>query len=217
MRRDQPYPDPITSQNLDKIGLSQQTVDGLPRWGHHPGGKAMEWMNLVIIGEQADIEATLETAGWHRAHPVTPLVLLKAFLAIVLKKQYLNGPFTLVFVGNQPQRLSYQKPTRINRFKQRHHARFWSTNFSNLSGQPVWIAHASYDVSIKGVGVLNFPPVHKIHSDIDAEREIIVQDIQLAGAKLRGYIQLQPAGGGVNAYGDRFKSDGRAAVLEVRT
>ncbi|MFI5240102.1 MAG: LssY C-terminal domain-containing protein [Candidatus Saccharimonadia bacterium] len=212
-KRDLPYTS-ASASNLSKVGLSSGVVEQLPKWGYYAGGKPMEWMNLIIVGDEEKLVRVLEDSGWYKGDPITPWVLVKAFFALVFHAQYLTGPFTPIFVGDKQQRLSYQKPTPLNQFEQRHHARFWPTNLADNSGKTIWIAHASYDKGIKQTSPLS-PPVHEIDERIDDERKVIVKDMVMGGAKLRGYIQFQPPGEGTNAYGDKFVSDGRAAVLEV--
>ncbi len=214
MRRDVPFKKAVV-KNLAQVGLSPATVTALPRWGYHSNGKPMEWMNLIFIGQGEALSTVLTEAGWYEAEPATPWVWVKAFFAILFNIDYHHGPFTTVFVENQPQKHSYQKPTEQNGFSQRHHARFWATPFVSLNGKPVWIGHSSFDSGVRGSGPFSFLPVHEIDAAIDNERKFIVGDMLKAGASLRGYIQFQPAGEGVNAYGDQFHSDGRVAVMEV--
>jgi hypothetical protein len=202
-------------EDLKAVGLSRDVFSALPRLSYLANGKPMEWMNLIIIGDEAAIKAAMEAGGWYEADNVTPWSLLKAFWVIIRGAQYLKGPMTPMFIDDQAQDLNYQKPTEENVFAKRHHARFWKTDQKDSSGAPVWIAHASFDKGIKGSGRFNFPPTHEIDADLDKERGIIAGDMVSGGAKLRGYIQFQPAGGGFNAFDDKFQSDGRAAVIEV--
>jgi hypothetical protein len=138
--------------NLHKVGLSRDVYLGLPRLSYLAGGRPMEWMNLVLVGQGRDIEQTLQAAGWYRAREVAPWSIGRAFWAILTHGQYLHGPVTPLFVGKQVHAFGYQKPTESHAFAQRHHARFWQTEFTDELGQPIWIAHASFDKGIKGHG-----------------------------------------------------------------
>ncbi len=204
------------TDNLKKVGLSKETFALLPRWGVLANGRPMEWMNLIVIGEEAEILSALQKGGWTVADRVSPGTLLRAFWAIITGGQYLSGPVTPIFIGDKPENFGAQKPTEANVFRERHHARFWKTDLTDKKARTVWIAHASFDKGIKGQGRFNFPPTHEIDADIDAERKVIVDDMIKGGAKLLAYIQFQQAGEGLNGFNDAFKSDGRAAVLEIK-
>ncbi len=205
-----------TERELTKVGLTDEVLGDLPRSSFHANGKPMEAMNLVLVGAEEAVLSIFLAAGWHEADPVSPWALWKAFWAITLNLQYLTGPVTPLFVDNHIQTMAFQKPSQINKFRQRHHTRIWSTNLTDNEGQKLWIAHASFDVSIKAEGIFRFPPTHAIDADIDAERDLLVDDLVKTGAKLRGYVQMQNSFAGANAFGDEYKTDGRAAVVEIK-
>ncbi len=204
-----------TAEDTVKLGLRSDVVDSLPRRGlRYDNGRLNESMNLVLFGTAEEVYDTWAEAGWYAADPVTPWSLLKSFIALVFNLQYKHGPVTPIMANGHQQEMSFQKPTDMNKFRQRHHARVWSTPYASTSGRPVWIAHASYDIDIKNI--FKFPPAHEIDKDLDGERGIVVKDLTGAGAVLRGFVVLQQPHSGVNAFGDEFETDGRAAVLEMK-
>lgn len=205
----------VSDAQLHKAKLSREDFDDLPREAFHGNGRPMEPMNLVLIGSEEQVLHSFLEAGWHEADPVSMRNVMHAWSVIIFGRQYLTGPVTPLFVDDRKELMAFQKPTKINKFKQRHHGRIWSTQFQDTDGRPVWIMHASYDINIKGSGALNFPPTHKIAPEIDKERDLLVADLREAGAKLRATLQFQNAFEGFNAFGDEFNTDGKIAIVEM--
>jgi hypothetical protein len=211
-------PVPVTSSpkavnEAAKLGIYPDVIDALPRRCYRYDGKPVEPMNLILIGTLEDVHRTWIKAGWLTADPVSAINMLRALGTLIMDTAYQHGPMTPLFVGNKIQDFSFQKPTKINKFRQRHHARIWSTPFASTGGKPVWIAHASYDIDIKSI--FSFPPAHQIDPDLDTERSVVVKDLTVAGAQLRGYVDLHTPHQGINAWDDHYETDGRAAVIEV--
>lgn len=206
----------VTDSELGKLGLSREVFEDLPRQSFHGNGRPMEPMNLLLVGSEEQVLHSMLAAGWHEADPVTIRNVMRAWFKIITNGQYLTGPVTPLFVNNHMQTMAFQKPTRVNKFKQRHHLRIWRTDFVSESKRPLWVVHASYDISIKGSGAFNFPPTHRIDVDIDKERDLVVVDLKKIGAKMRGYVQLQNPHSLENAFDDAYKTDGRMAVIELK-
>lgn len=196
-----------------KLGIYPDVINTLPRRCYRYDGKPVEPMNLILIGTLEDVQRRWLKAGWLTADPVTAFNMLRALGSLIMDAAYRHGPMTPLFVGNKIQDFSFQKPTKINRFRQRHHARIWSTPFASTNGKPVWIGHASYDIDIKSI--FSFPPAHQIDPDLDTERAVVVKDLTTSGATLRGYVDLHTPHQGINAWDDHYETDGRAAVIEV--
>jgi hypothetical protein len=207
----------VTKAELTKVGLSQEVFDDLPRQSFHGNGRPMEPMNVILVGTEEQVLRSMLAAGWYEADPVSFANVMRAWVALATNRQYLTGPVTPLFADGHMHVMGFQKPTELNKFRQRHHCRIWSTSLLDQHGHRLWIMHASYDISFKGSGIFSFPPAHTIEPNIDKERAEVVQDLKQAGAKLRGYIQFQNAHEGVNAFNDEFSTDGRAAVLELNT
>jgi len=62
---------------------------------------------------------------------------------------------------------------------QRNHVRFWLTN-SASDGRPFWLGSASFD---RGVGPSHDTgqTTHHIGPDVDAERDLVINDLTAAG------------------------------------
>jgi len=198
---------------LPSIGLTKEVVAKLPRESHHASSRPMETMNIIVIGTKTEIRQLYFMAGWYEALPVSFWNLLRSQVTIMFNSQFLRGPVTPLYVGMNQHDLAFQKPTELNKFKQRHHMRLWKMSFTATTGQPIWIGQASYDVGIKQTGSLVKVPVHEIDDNLNTEREILKRDLLAAGGVDYGYIKLQDQHKGVNAFGDDFFADGRACVI----
>lgn len=215
LRQRRLVPKYVRTRALPSIGLTKDIVAELPRHSFHASAKPMESMNIIVIGTKKEIRNLYILAGWHEALPVSLWNLLRAQLSIMFNGQFLRGPVTPLYIGINQNDMAFQKPTGMNKFRQRHHMRLWKTAYHAATGQPIWIGQASYDIGIKQTGSLIKVPVHEIDPDLNAERDILRNDLLSAGGIDYGYIKLQDEHKGVNAFDDKFFADGRAAVVGI--
>lgn len=202
--------------NLEKVKIDKQTYKKIPIVTENALGRAMEPLSILLLGPFGQWVGLLESAGWHKADPVSFRSLQKAMWALFRHGPYTKGPVTPVYIGRQVQDEAMQKPTGTNQFRQRHHLRMWKTNLKSSDNQPITVMHASFDVGIKALGVFSYPPIHRISPHIDAERDLIRDELVYQGAHLLGAIQLSTPFESKNGYGDVYFTDGRAYVLEIR-
>jgi undecaprenyl-diphosphatase len=93
---------------------------------------------------------------------------------------------------------------------ERHHTRFWPSGFS-WQGQPVWVATASFDNSLR------YLVAHSISPDIDRERDYIKAALDRTGLVADDtQVQLITPFSGANPVGNPFFTDGRAYVIVLR-
>ena len=61
-----------------------------------------------------------------------------------------------------------------------HHVRFWQVLEKGTDGRPVWLGAVTYD---RGVGLSRYTGqvTHHIGPDIDAERDLLMRDLTVAG------------------------------------
>lgn len=93
---------------------------------------------------------------------------------------------------------------------ERHHIRLWKTEYELPDGQSVWVGTASFDTGLKFSNTLLL--THKIDPNIDAERAYILKSLGLNDLK---YIQMVKPQLGLNAFGDQFFTDGKAAIVDL--
>ena len=192
--------------------IHEDHVGHLPRFSATLSGRAQAPVSMVFLGTGAELLRTFQSAGWHVADRVTPRTALRAFACGVLNKPYPSAPVLPVFVEGRLHSLAFQRHDEGDSSRRRHHARWWHTDLV-CEGRPVWVATASFDAGV-GVGRLFPLPIHHIDPDIDAEREYIVRSLTGTGSvEVTQRVQITEPMTGKNAAGDRFFTDGVAAVL----
>lgn len=177
-------------------------------------GGQMEPLPLVLVGTENDLMNGFTRAGWTRADLPTPVRLVREGLAALRNQPDPTGPATPVFLADQPQSLTLEKPgTGTPSIRRRHHTRLWQTRYCLAPDRrAVWIATASYDTGLELSSRLHLP-THRIDPDIDVERELIVRDLMAIGAKPEGKVTISPPLHEENAARDHFYTDGRAIVI----
>jgi membrane-associated phospholipid phosphatase len=205
---------PSAKQPLDIISLRTALPSDLPRQSEDLIGGQMEPVSLVIVGSEKELMSAFARAGWTRADLPTPVRLVQEGLAALRNQPDPSGPATPVFLADQPQVLTLEKPgTGTPSIRQRHHTRLWQTRYCLAPEcRTIWIATASYDIGLETSPQLHLP-THRIDPAIDEERELIATDLIAAGAKQEGKVAVSPPLYGSNAAGDPFHTDGRATVI----
>ena len=81
----------------------------------------------------------------------------------------------------------------------------------------VWVGAATFDVGLR-IAPWEGIPTHRISPDVDAERDLIVRELESTGcADLVDYVRLPLAlRKGRNVFGEKFETDSRTAVSAVQ-
>lgn len=199
-----PQGEMVVTPSLDSL-LGIISLPQFPKFSETIVGNKMEPVSLIVIASPDDLNKVFEKAGWFVADRGIGKVL-KLGLAAFSNQPYPTAPVTPSFLGAEPETIAFEKPTDLNTARQRHHTRFWLTNYS-VNGVPVWVATTSFDSG------LQYFITHRIKPDIDTERDFIkselmntdlvdsVQEIQLVSPLM-----------GTNQGGDQFFTDGKAYV-----
>lgn len=183
----------------------------LPVYCVTPDGFASDPINIGIIGTRRQIVEAMEQAGWYVADPHTPRNMLHEVVATILHQPYPNSPMSSLYLFGRHQDIGFNIPIEGS-WKHRHHVRFWATTFDPYSRQQplsadkihwfprrelrehqdeplLWLGAASKDVGLALIRH-NAQLTHMIHPDTDAERDLIVDQLQIDGAKLEATIQI---------------------------
>ncbi len=200
------------------IELTPEVVGRLPKYSMTLTGARMDPMNLIFIGSEVNLRAVFALAGWSRAHPANPLLLLYAGLTVLIRRHYASWPFTPHYVNIGLQDMSFQMHTSSNSFRQRHHLRIWRTGVELPGHQRVWVGAGSFDRDIK----LSLRPPwvdHALDPDLDAERRFIVRSLEDEGARRLRRVPMTElvlaSAPRTNPSGNRYFTDGLAEVIQV--
>jgi undecaprenyl-diphosphatase len=198
--------------------LTDEIVSRIPTHSKSMTGARMDPINFIFIGDNKTLVRRFRKAGWHRANPATPPLLIYSALTVLTRRTYRSGPFTPHYVNIALQDHGFQKLTRTASFRQRHHIRIWKTGIRLASGAAVWIGEASFDEELK---VQFTPPFihHRIDPNLDAERDFITRELERVGSLRLKSVALsdpvmasKPAS---NAHGAQYFTDGRAVVVQL--
>jgi hypothetical protein len=170
--------------------------------------------NLMFVGTEEALRKVFADAGWSVAAKMTTLSKFETVRAIAEGRGYTEAPVSLLMLDGKAPDLVFEKTT--DTFARRHHMRVWRRPGS-FHGLPVWLAAATHDTGIDfSESERTF--IHRIDSQLDREREKVVNDLLFTGA-VAGYDLIERADvprRSANATKDSIETDGKLAVLLLR-
>ena len=178
-------------------------------------GLAGDALNVGLEGGQDEILCAMRAAGWRPADPFTLRSSVRIASSVLLRRAYMTAPVSDLFYDGRRQDLAFEKAAGISP-KERHHVRFWLVLTEGDSGRPLWLGSATFDRSV-GVSHYTGQVTHHIASDIDAERDLLAQDLAAAGVVEASYW-VTGVGATVfarNGGGDPYFTDGEVAVSRL--
>ncbi len=196
----------------DSLALSQM-MEYLPSRVFDREGREGDMVNIVFVGQPADLEATFQRAGW---------VMTDKWRATFVWHLLQHGtgdtklPMARFYLFGRTQDYSYALPDPKGGVSRRHHLRIWKTDFA-IDGTPIWAGAATHDVAIeiaKRGRLIN----HRIDPEVDAERDFIgvnlTQSSSLSGTE---YLSSSdPIFQGQTASGEPYYSDSRILLLNLQ-
>jgi len=200
---------PITQINNSQVSSLFADPYNLPKYSETPTAVRQEPISLVIISpdDQALINS-FSKIGWSLADPPTIQAIGKIIKAAVLNQEYINAPVTPSFWNGRVNSFGFEKPTDSQTVRQRHHARFWRTDFVTESGDQIYFGTASLDVGVKWF------ITHKIDPNIDAERDYLFNELKTANLITASQEkQLISPELGHNFISDLFFTDGKTYFI----
>ncbi len=198
----------VTGNILNQFGGTY----GLPQYTETLGGRKQEPLSFIIIAlnKVAFIHA-LQQAGWTLADAPTIQTLWITGRDAVFNQEYSAAPMTPDFWNTDVHAFGFEKATARQTVRQRHHARFWTTNLIMPNGNHVYVGTASMDRGIKW-GI-----THRIVPAIDTERDFLFNDLQTSHMIITSTKEnFVPPVLGKNFTGDPFFTDGQIYVVRVK-
>lgn len=184
----------------------------LPRSENRTGTVFGDPFNVLLLGSGAEIDSAFRAVGWLPAQKRTFATVTKEITAAIASRPAITAPVSTQYFEGRPQDLAYELAGPNVRI--RHHIRIWLLDSLSL----VWVGAANKDV---GVIFKPWEPqaTHRIEPHIDRERDRVVQYLEASGcADLLDYLTLPGAiTEGRNVSGQKIVSDGRTAVVRMRT
>jgi hypothetical protein len=189
-----------------------------PRLTYTAEGIPADPINVAIVGTRAEVVSAMHAAGWIQADRITFRSGLRDAGSVLFDRPYASAPMSTHFVARRrPQDFAFEQLAGRSP-RRRHHVRFWRYGGDNDSGRAIWLGAASFDRSL-GISRFTGEVMHHIDPRIDAERDKLIEDLDHAGrvgglSRLAGFL---PALRGRNGGGDWYVTDGRLAVVVLRS
>jgi hypothetical protein len=186
----------------------QRGLEGLPMVTRTPQGIPGDALNVGLVGSKADVVSAMQAAGWNPADPITLRTSLEIVGSVLLDRPYRDAPVSPLFYEGRREDLAYEKPVGSSADR-RHHVRFWRVLERGREDRTVWLGAATFD---RGVGVSRYTGqvTHHIASDIDSERDGLIDDLIRARLVSTRYqvSGVGPTLYGHNGEGDPYHTDG---------
>ncbi len=170
--------------------------------------------NLLLVGSRAQVEEAFLSAGWTRARPMCFGARMRGLLALILKRTDRAAAVSRLDLEGRPPDLVFEKQN--DTLAKRHHVRIWREE--GPPGQTVWVGAATHDVGIAFARRVH-AFTHRIDPHIDAEREKIVDDLQLTGEVATATLVDRPRPpdtGEDDVTGTPIETDGRMALVVLQ-
>jgi len=173
-------------------------------------GRSSEPVNLIILGSKRQIQENFIKNGWYPAVGLNLRSALHGIVAALVNLSFPTGPVGTLYINRKPQLLAFQKPTKSNTFRRRHHLRLWKVNF-RIGTSQVWIGMLSYDRSA-GHYKNSLMPTHHISPSLISEENYLADTFQI---KNPVFIKLSEPENGSTSNGDHYYWDGRALLIDL--
>ena len=183
---------------LASLPMVTRTADDIP------GGP----LNVGLVGSTEDITRAMHAAEWFPADPITLRTSIEIIGSVMLDRPYHDAPVSPLYYQGKKEQLAFEKPVGKSADR-RHHVRLWQVLEKGTDGRPVWLGAITFD---RGVGLSHDTGqvTHHIGPDIDAERDLLMQDLREAGM-VEAFFQISGVGPtlfGRNGEGDPYYTDG---------
>src|ERR1700730_11567271 len=170
-------------------------------------------LNVGLVGVKEDVLRAMHQAGC--ADPITLRASIEIVGSVVLDRPYRDAPVSPLYYNGKKEQLAFEKPDGRSVDK-RHHVRLWLVLETGTDGRPVWLGSITFD---RGVGLSHDTGqvTHHIGPDIDAERDLLMQDLREAGM-VQTLFQISGTGPtllGRNGEGDPYYTDGEIDVANL--
>jgi hypothetical protein len=172
-------------------------------------------LNLVIIGEPAEIFYAVIRADWDETEVVSAASGFKTAVSFFSGGEYRYSPVSSLYLFNRRQDIALQR-IRTN-IHERNHFRLWRAPMT-FNGEPVWIGQISRDIGVRFTR--KTITTHKIDADVDDTREFLLENMAYSQvlqkyAYVRGVGEASIESPRHNLTGDPYFTDGLRLVMWI--
>jgi hypothetical protein len=192
-------------KGLANLPMVTRTAQGIPG----------DPINVGLIGNQKEVLCAMNAAGWFPADPITFRSSIEIAGSVLLDRAYKDAPVSNLFYLGRREDFAFEKPVGTSA-DHRHHVRFWKVLDRGDEQRPVWLGAATFDRSV-GISHFTGAITHHIGPDIDADRQLLVADIEAAGMATAKYqvTGIGPTVAGRNGGGDLYYTDGEVWIVRL--
>jgi len=195
----------------------QKGLAGLTMVTRTSNGIPGDPINVGLVGSRENVLCAMNAAGWYPADPITLRSSIEIVGSVLLDRPYLQAPVSHLYYDGRRQDLAFEKPVGKSADR-RNHVRFWRVLERGQEGRAVWLGSATFD---RGVGISHDDAqvTHHIAPDIDAERDLLTDDLKKAHVVQTVYevTGIGPTVNGRNGGGDRYYTDGDIKISVLVT
>jgi len=171
-------------------------------------------LNISLVGSEEEVIRALLAAAWRPANALSFQSSVRIAVDTVLAKPDPNAPMSNLYLFGRKEDLAFEKPIGHSP-RERHHVRLWRSAQMD-DGRPVWMGGATHDIGVE-LSHTTAEVTHRIASDVDAERDLLLADLtkanQVLGTRwIAGFHTLLH---GRNGGGDPWRTDGRLPVVTL--
>jgi hypothetical protein len=198
-------------------GITADLLESLPRrvsdQNHDPG----DMVNVLLVGNEADVVKVFTTAGWVKVDKSVGGTVMAGLLDTMEKKDYLTMPMSTLYLFDRSQDYGFAHAEPVRVVMSRNHLRVWKSPYQ-VEGKPLWCIAATHDIGFER-DQRNNGVTHKIDPSIDGEREYVNDTLSATGLVVaRAHVTPKNAlTTAKTATGGEFHSDGRILVLSLST
>jgi hypothetical protein len=190
----------------------QKGLAGLTMVTRNGEGIPGDPLNVGLVGSKEDVLCAMHAAAWYPADPVTLRSSIEIVGSVLLDRPYRDAPVSPLYYDNKREDLAFEKPVGSSADR-RHHVRFWQVLDHGEEGRAVWLGAVTFD---RGVGLSHDDAriTHHIGPDIDAERDLLTDDLKAAKVVTAIYeiTGVGPTLNGRNGEGDPYYTDGEIKI-----
>ncbi len=194
--------------------VSAQQVGANPTTSFSRDGAPSDPLNVKFVGTSGQLAAAFAAAGWYRADEIDFVTSVRISYDSIMNRKYSTAPVSNLYLYGRKEDYAFERPGKSVR--QRDHVRLWNTGETSGDGRPIWVGGATRDIAVE-ISPITHLPTHRIGSDVDAERESLMDSVIEAGWVIEDAWE---AGFGQpterrNSLGDSYHTDGRRAVMTL--
>ena len=212
---DSPSPPTAATQISPAVAAAvQRLLSEAPQRVQSKSKKPGDPLNLIVVGNSAQILAAFKQAGWSEAVKLGTKSAVGTVRAMASNNGYENAPVSQLYLYGRSEDVAFEKA--LNTFLKRHHLRLWETTVKAPGGRSIWIGAATHDIGLD----VHFRVVsHEVDPDLDLERAKVGADLMASGlvAAERLVARPNPLTEGKTATGGTWRTDGELLVIELRT